>query len=157
MGRDDRHDSPLGSTNRIGQTRRCDTPHSVAAVPPPGWRGHGSYGLGHPLGADDRGRLLSDGRNCLADLKRAFDAYDHAIRTRLLRQGDLLAVFSDGIPEAENAAALEFGEARLGELLAKHAGEPLENIVQIVTEGVRAWIHDSEGRDDTTLVLLRKR
>ncbi len=31
----------------------------------------------------------------------------------LLRPGDLLAIFSDGIPEAEDAAEQEFGEARL--------------------------------------------
>ena len=35
----------------------------------------------------------------------------------LLQPGDLLAVFSDGVPEAQDAAEQEFGEARLAELL----------------------------------------
>jgi sigma-B regulation protein RsbU (phosphoserine phosphatase) len=74
-----------------------------------------------------------------------------------LQTGDLLAIFSDGVPEAENASEQEFGEPRLGELLAKHASEPLDKIIQIVTESVHAWIHDPEGQDDTTVVLLRKR
>jgi serine phosphatase RsbU (regulator of sigma subunit) len=73
-----------------------------------------------------------------------------------LQQGDLVAIFSDGIPEAENAQEQEFGEARLGELLAQHAAEPLDRIIQAVTEAVAAWAHDPDGRDDTTLVLLRK-
>jgi phosphoserine phosphatase RsbU/P len=74
-----------------------------------------------------------------------------------LRSGDLLAVFSDGIPEAENAGEQEFGEARLGELLQQRSAEPLDAIIPIVTEAVREWTHDPDSRDDTTLVLLRKR
>jgi sigma-B regulation protein RsbU (phosphoserine phosphatase) len=82
-------------------------------------------------------------------------SYDQ--REITLRPGDLLAIFSDGIPEAENATEQEFGEARLSELLAKNAGEPLEKIIQIVTGAVKDWIHDPDSQDDTTLVLLRRR
>src|SRR4029077_1894707 len=74
----------------------------------------------------------------------------------LLRTGDLLAVFSDGIPEAEDAAAQEFGEARLAELLVTQIDKPLDNIITAVTGTVEKWIHDPEGRDDLTLLLLRK-
>jgi sigma-B regulation protein RsbU (phosphoserine phosphatase) len=74
----------------------------------------------------------------------------------LLRTGDLLAVFSDGIPEAENAAEQEFGEVRLAELLVTANGQPLDNIIAMVTGAVEKWIHDPEGRDDLTLLLLRK-
>jgi sigma-B regulation protein RsbU (phosphoserine phosphatase) len=74
----------------------------------------------------------------------------------LLRTGDLLAVFSDGIPEAEDAAEQEFGEARLAELLVTQIDKPLDNIITVVTETVEKWIHDPEGRDDLTLLLLRK-
>jgi sigma-B regulation protein RsbU (phosphoserine phosphatase) len=74
----------------------------------------------------------------------------------LLQTGDLLAVFSDGIPEAEDAAEQEFGEARLAELLAAQVDKPLGNIITVVTGAVQNWIHDPEGRDDLTLLLLRK-
>ncbi len=74
----------------------------------------------------------------------------------LLRTGDLLAVFSDGIPEAFDAAEQEFGEARLAELLVNEIDKPLDNIITAVTGAVKKWIHDPEGRDDLTLVLLRK-
>jgi phosphoserine phosphatase RsbU/P len=74
----------------------------------------------------------------------------------LLRTGDLLAIFSDGIPEAEDAAEQEFGEARLAELLGIHTDKPLDNIITTVTGAVQKWIHDPEGRDDLTLLLLRK-
>ena len=83
---------------------------------------------------------------------------ERQIRTakRHVRTGDLLAVFSDGIPEAADSAEQEFGEARLAELLVTQLDKPLENIITAVTRTVEKWIHDPEGRDDVTLVLLRK-
>ncbi len=74
----------------------------------------------------------------------------------LLRTGDLVAVFSDGIPEAFDAAEQEFGETRLAELLLSEVDKPLNNIITAVTGTVEKWIFDPEGRDDLTLLLLRK-
>ena len=74
----------------------------------------------------------------------------------LLRTGDLLAIFSDGVPEAMDAEQQEFGEARFAELLKTQINKPLDNIITVVTGTVEKWIHDPEGRDDLTLVLLRK-
>jgi len=74
----------------------------------------------------------------------------------VLRTDDLLAIFSDGIPEAMDGAQQEFGEARLAELLVTEMDKPLDNIITVVTSTVGKWIHDPEGRDDLTLVLLRK-
>ena len=74
----------------------------------------------------------------------------------LLRAGDLLAIFSDGIPEAEDAEEREFGEDRLTDLLVSQNGEPLDKIIGVVTGTVEKWIYDPEARDDLTLLLLRK-
>jgi sigma-B regulation protein RsbU (phosphoserine phosphatase) len=73
-----------------------------------------------------------------------------------LQVGDLVAVFSDGIPEATDADEQEFGADRLAELLVAHASEPVDEIVAVVTRTVEKWIHNPEGRDDLTLVLLRR-
>ncbi len=73
----------------------------------------------------------------------------------VLQHGDLLAIFSDGIPEAEDAQQQEFGEDRLAELLVANAAQPLDEIVKIVTATVEQWTHDPEARDDLTLLLLR--
>jgi sigma-B regulation protein RsbU (phosphoserine phosphatase) len=75
----------------------------------------------------------------------------------VLRHGDLVALFSDGVPEAEDAQQKEFGEEHLSELLREHAADPLGKILTMVTGAVDEWIHDPGGRDDTTVVLLRKR
>jgi sigma-B regulation protein RsbU (phosphoserine phosphatase) len=73
-----------------------------------------------------------------------------------LQPDDLLAIFSDGIPEAENAAGEEFGEGRLAALLTDAAAKPLEEIIQTVTGTVNKWMHDPESRDDITIVLARR-
>ena len=74
----------------------------------------------------------------------------------VLHKNDLLALFSDGVPEATNARDEEFGEARLADLLVANSAEPLDVVTKTVTESVGRWIHDPEGRDDLTLVLLRR-
>lgn len=73
-----------------------------------------------------------------------------------LERSDLLAIFSDGIPEAENQKGEEFGEDRLMALLAENANKPLDEIIRIVTQGVDHWAADPDTRDDTTLVLARR-
>jgi len=74
-----------------------------------------------------------------------------------VRPGDLIAIFSDGIPEAEDAQQQEFGEARLASLLTQHATKPLDEIIQIILKAIADWAHDPDARDDTTIVLARGR
>jgi len=74
-----------------------------------------------------------------------------------LQDGDLLAIFSDGVTEAENAAGEQFEAARLSDLLQQHTRLPLGDLIKIVTDHLTQWIHHPETRDDITLVLARKR
>ena len=74
-----------------------------------------------------------------------------------LLPGDLVAIFSDGIPEAENVTQQEYGESRLSDLLLKHSTKPLDEIIKLVTDSVDSWAADPAARDDTTVVLLRRR
>jgi sigma-B regulation protein RsbU (phosphoserine phosphatase) len=70
--------------------------------------------------------------------------------------GDLIAIFSDGVSEAENSAGDQFSEDRLAELLAKNTDKPLDEIIKTVTAAIQKWVHDPEGQDDTTIVLMRR-
>jgi len=74
-----------------------------------------------------------------------------------LQNGDLLAIFSDGVTEAENAAGEQFEASRLSDLLRQHARLPLDDLIKLVTDHLTRWIHNPETRDDITLVLARKR
>jgi len=74
-----------------------------------------------------------------------------------LQDGDLLAIFSDGVTEAENAAGEQFEATRLGDLLQQHSQLPLDDLIKMVTEQLTRWIHHPDTRDDITIVLARKR
>jgi sigma-B regulation protein RsbU (phosphoserine phosphatase) len=80
-----------------------------------------------------------------------FEQCDLALQT-----GDLLAAFTDGITESENAQEEQFGEARLIELLRRDAQRPLEEIIENVMTAVSSWAHDPSMRDDITILLARK-
>lgn len=72
-----------------------------------------------------------------------------------LEPGDLLAAWSDGVTEPENEYGVEFGEARLIELLESNRDRPLEDIFATVLARVRDWSGGGEQADDITLVLAR--
>jgi sigma-B regulation protein RsbU (phosphoserine phosphatase) len=83
-----------------------------------------------------------------------FSQYDESCL--ILDPGDLLICYTDGITEPENAYGEEFGEARLVELVQKHAHRDDHEIVQIVLDAVRGWTGTPELHDDMTLLLARE-
>jgi len=72
-----------------------------------------------------------------------------------LEEGDVVAMFTDGIVETTDARGLEFGDARLAEVLAAHAGRPLPEVVSAVLNAREAWSGHAPPHDDVTLVLAR--
>src|SRR5579884_1380346 len=74
----------------------------------------------------------------------------------MLESGDLLALYSDGVTEARNAAGEEFGEERLAEFLLQRRSQACPDTVKALLEYVRAWHGDATLTDDFTVVLLRR-
>lgn len=72
-----------------------------------------------------------------------------------LAPGSLLVVFTDGVPEAQNAAGEEFGEDRLVELCRTHAAEQPEVLVETVRQALQQWTEGAQQFDDTTLLALK--
>jgi predicted permease len=72
-----------------------------------------------------------------------------------LKSGDLLAVFTDGVPEALNPKDEEFGEDRLKSLLGRIVHLPVEAISARLADEMRNWIQDAAQYDDLTFVLLK--
>lgn len=70
--------------------------------------------------------------------------------------GGMLAIFSDGIPEARTEED-EFGDDRLCEELRTRRDLPLEEAAEGVLGEVRSFMGDAPPTDDITLFLLRRR
>lgn len=78
-------------------------------------------------------------------------------RTTHLNPGDILVLYSDGVTEA---AALgqdeEFGEDRLGKLVAANRTMPLDDLIRKINEEVSAFSLGAPPADDVTLLLARR-
>jgi len=72
-----------------------------------------------------------------------------------LRSGDVLAVFTDGVPEAQNPAEEEFGEERLKKLLGELLCLPVEEMSSRISQELKDWIQDAPQYDDLTFVLMK--
>ena len=69
----------------------------------------------------------------------------------------MLVAFTDGVPEAQNAAEEEFGDARLKALLAQIAHLDAHDIAERLLAELKAWIQDASQYDDLTFIVLKVR
>jgi serine phosphatase RsbU (regulator of sigma subunit) len=74
-----------------------------------------------------------------------------------LLPGDVLLIFTDGVPEAHNPANEEFGEERLQQLLRTTAHLPADEISARISAETKDWIRDAEQYDDLTFIVMKVR
>jgi serine phosphatase RsbU (regulator of sigma subunit) len=77
-------------------------------------------------------------------------------RTQRFEAGDLIAIFSDGITEAEDSAGEAFGEQRLADLIVANRDQPAAAIVDRVNQALVEWTSSAPAADDITLVVVRR-
>ena len=76
-------------------------------------------------------------------------------RTMPIAEGDLFALFTDGITEAMNEEFDLFGEDRFSRVLEDQAHLPLAALHERILGDVAAFVGDADQHDDMTVVLLR--
>jgi serine phosphatase RsbU (regulator of sigma subunit)/catechol 2,3-dioxygenase-like lactoylglutathione lyase family enzyme len=104
--------------------------------------------------------LRSDGRlhrlDSTAMLVGLFQNWECEFAEFQLEPGDLLALYTDGITEAENDRGEEFGEQNLIESLRRHRDQPCKAAVASIANEVCARSPGNQ-QDDITLMLARCR
>jgi serine phosphatase RsbU (regulator of sigma subunit) len=85
-----------------------------------------------------------------------FDASTFETGRVTLGPDDLLAIYSDGITEAENPAGLPFDEGGLEAILQTERGNNVAAIGSAVVRAVERHTSDVRFADDLTLLLLRR-
>lgn len=103
------------------------------------------------LGADQSCRRLDSTGTLLG----IFRDCDYPIAECDLNPGDLLALYTDGITEAQIASGEEFGEQTLIDRLRAHRNDSCQSAVEGITGEVRRL--DRDQHDDITLILARCR
>jgi serine phosphatase RsbU (regulator of sigma subunit) len=81
--------------------------------------------------------------------------YSYGQGRRVLKSGDLLVLFTDGIIESPNLEDEEFGESRLIDLLSSNRHRDLNDIVLLVLQDLARWTGGAPPFDDATIVLAR--
>lgn len=71
------------------------------------------------------------------------------------RPGDLLVIFTDGLPEAVNSAGEEFGEVRLQNRIEHFAGEASASLLSVIMADVDAFVGQARQHDDITCMAVR--
>jgi len=73
----------------------------------------------------------------------------------VVRPGDLLLLYSDGVVEAESASGEQFDEARLLEVLRDNWGRPAAEIRDEILRRVHRFLDKGQAQDDVILVVVR--
>jgi sigma-B regulation protein RsbU (phosphoserine phosphatase) len=74
----------------------------------------------------------------------------------IMRKGDILLLYTDGITEASNEHRELFGEQRLVDLLKLHKSKSPKEICQQILQEVQTYGRDAEYSDDRTLVVVKR-
>ena len=83
-----------------------------------------------------------------------FKEWDCEVGECSLREGDILALYTDGITEAFNEADEEFGEVRLIEAMRRHREQSCQELLTSIVDEVGSF-SPLEQRDDITLIVAR--
>ena len=72
-----------------------------------------------------------------------------------LRSHDLLAIFTDGVVEAENVAGQEFGEDRLLQVLRMVPNQNASEVIRHVMWNIETFVATAPQHDDITCMIVR--
>jgi serine phosphatase RsbU (regulator of sigma subunit) len=92
-------------------------------------------------------------RNCGPPLA-VVDDFNYVPRSIALAPGDLLVLYTDGVTEAENVAAAQFGEQRLEQAILEMRGHPAREVVAHVIKRVTEFAKGAPQSDDITCVAV---
>jgi sigma-B regulation protein RsbU (phosphoserine phosphatase) len=71
------------------------------------------------------------------------------------KKGDLLALYTDGIVEAQNDKGEDYSVQRLNKLIVENAQKPVQELMDLCMEDYTRF--RSRDSDDITLLILRKK
>jgi len=85
-----------------------------------------------------------------------FPDMDWQQETIQLASGDVLAMYTDGVPEAENIDRVEFGEAPMITAVRDHLDESVTVMETAVLDAVRDFVGEAPQFDDITLMIVKR-
>ncbi|HEY2931748.1 MAG TPA: SpoIIE family protein phosphatase [Acidobacteriota bacterium] len=84
-----------------------------------------------------------------------FDSSVYRESKLILKKGNLLVLYTDGLTEAQNPDGQEFGERRLVDLISAHLSLSAARLQYLITDEIQKWMSGGAQSDDITLVVAR--
>jgi sigma-B regulation protein RsbU (phosphoserine phosphatase) len=81
---------------------------------------------------------------------------DYAQESRRLGPGDVLILYTDGIPEATDGEGRMFGRTRLAEVAQACRNEPVGSLGDSIEAAVQQFVAGAPQSDDLTLVVVKR-
>jgi serine phosphatase RsbU (regulator of sigma subunit) len=81
---------------------------------------------------------------------------DFEVEQVTIEPGDVLSIFSDGIPEATRDGNDFLGDQAVDSAMREHREAPLKLMRETILQSVQDFLTPSEASDDVTLMLLRR-
>lgn len=106
--------------------------------------------------------IRSEGKDTVEMLKRtgmAIGIEENATWSQSsisINPGDFLVLYTDGIPEAQDAMGSFFGEEKLVEIVQENTARSAYEIQNSILEGIEKFVGDSPQFDDITLMILAR-
>lgn len=107
-------------------------------------------------------RAASNGRGPLSTLQPTgaaiglVEEFEFGVETVGLAPGDVLLLYTDGVTEAINPQAEEFGQERLVELVRQGSDWSAQSLVRAVRQGLQEFTGGQPLADDTTIVACKR-
>lgn len=81
---------------------------------------------------------------------------EYEIGKTILKSGEVLVIYSDGVSEAANLRGEEFGLERLSEVITKNRHRSASGLRDQIESSVSSFVQSAPAGDDITLVIVKK-
>jgi sigma-B regulation protein RsbU (phosphoserine phosphatase) len=150
-----RPDSVLNNLERAFPFERFESFFTIVYLTVDYSNGSLSYSsAGHPppilMGADGSLRLLK----CHGPVIGTGSVHSFLMEEVSLRSGDKVIVYTDGILDYSNDRGEFFGKERLLDTLRKHAGSPVQTLMEMVQRSLKNFAGAASPEDDASIMTI---
>jgi serine phosphatase RsbU (regulator of sigma subunit) len=86
-----------------------------------------------------------------------FESVEYQEHEVVIQPGEVLVLYTDGLPDAIDTADIEFGIERMQQVIAHHHAQTATEILDAVASAVLAHVGVAEPFDDMTMVVLKRK
>jgi phosphoserine phosphatase RsbU/P len=104
------------------------------------------------VGQDGKMRTLASSGLCLGMLPQM----TYEVRKEILKPGDIILMYTDGITESRSPDNEEFGDGRLADICRRNSGAPAGELMNAVFRDLDDFTRKAPAADDRTIVVVKR-